>query len=307
MEKIEGKNISFGRVLTAVRMEKGLDLNQVSAAIKINQRVLQDLENEEHSKLPDDVYVKGFIRAYSDLLELDPGEMVKLYQESLTRYQNVLRKEAELVGYNPKFWTKFAGAFILMLLIVGFSIYLMPVTDNAPAVVEETTEIVETVAEPTQPDPEPEKVAVAEEVPAVEIKDENISEVPDEAPLQAEDENLKEETEEDAPEIVQEEPVSLEDDAEENVEDEVAQTEKEADTTPLYLKLHAIEETWVKIITDKEKPREFILKTGDLKELKGQNKFNLLIGNAGGVHVFLNDKPVEIDGKSGQVVTLMLP
>jgi hypothetical protein len=50
------------------------------------------------------------------------------------------------------------------------------------------------------------------------------------------------------------------------------------------------------------------LKPGDLLELEASSGYNLLIGNAAGVQLTLNGKPVEkFLGKSGQVVTIQIP
>jgi hypothetical protein len=46
---------------------------------------------------------------------------------------------------------------------------------------------------------------------------------------------------------------------------------------------------------------------GDQMELEAATGFNLLIGNAGGLKITLNGKPVSIPGKSGEVVTIELP
>jgi cytoskeleton protein RodZ len=73
------------------------------------------------------------------------------------------------------------------------------------------------------------------------------------------------------------------------------------------LAISAREETWMKIIIDGGKPKEYTLNSGDRLLLEAEVAFNLLIGNAGGVDLRLNDRPVERPGKSGQVITLQLP
>jgi hypothetical protein len=49
------------------------------------------------------------------------------------------------------------------------------------------------------------------------------------------------------------------------------------------------------------------LKPGEKISLSAESRFNLLIGNAGGVRLNLNGKPVPVPGKSGQVVNVTLP
>ncbi len=58
---------------------------------------------------------------------------------------------------------------------------------------------------------------------------------------------------------------------------------------------------------DEKGSTEYHLNSGDQIKLEADTAFNLLIGNAGGLKITLNDKPVSIPGKSGEVVTIELP
>ncbi|MBW1899651.1 MAG: DUF4115 domain-containing protein [Deltaproteobacteria bacterium] len=73
------------------------------------------------------------------------------------------------------------------------------------------------------------------------------------------------------------------------------------------LLIQAVEETWIKIIIDGKSPEEYTLAPGDRLELEALSIFNILIGDAGGVKLTLNEKPVKLHGKSGQLTTLQLP
>jgi len=73
------------------------------------------------------------------------------------------------------------------------------------------------------------------------------------------------------------------------------------------LLIQAMDDTWVKLITDGKSPDEYVLASGDRLELEALTSFNILIGNAGGVKLTLDEKPVQISGKKGQVLTLKLP
>ena len=75
----------------------------------------------------------------------------------------------------------------------------------------------------------------------------------------------------------------------------------------LLLSIIAIEATWIKVIIDGRKPKEYSLKSGERLELEAFDGFNLLIGNATGVQLLLNDKPIKVLGKKGQVVNIQLP
>ena len=73
------------------------------------------------------------------------------------------------------------------------------------------------------------------------------------------------------------------------------------------LHITAKEDTWMKVISDNQDPKEYNLASGDSLELEASSKFNLLIGNAGGVTLKLNDKEIPIAGKNGEMVNLDLP
>ncbi len=75
----------------------------------------------------------------------------------------------------------------------------------------------------------------------------------------------------------------------------------------LSLQITALEDTWVKVIIDEKESTEYSLSSGDDIKLEATTGYNLLIGNAGGIKITLNDKPVSIPGESGQVVTIHLP
>jgi len=75
----------------------------------------------------------------------------------------------------------------------------------------------------------------------------------------------------------------------------------------LFLKVTVLEDTWLKVIIDEKDSTEHTLTAGDKLELEATSGYNLLIGNSGGVKITLNDKPVPLPGKSGEVVTIHLP
>ena len=73
------------------------------------------------------------------------------------------------------------------------------------------------------------------------------------------------------------------------------------------LQVIAVEHTWLKVIVDGQNARSYNLKPADRLELEGTNSFNLMIGNATGLQIFLDERPVKIFGNSGQVVSLKIP
>ncbi len=70
---------SFGEILKNTREAKNLDLDKIAREISIDKRYLQGLEDEDNNAFPGEAYMIGFLRNYSNYLELDTNLMLKLY------------------------------------------------------------------------------------------------------------------------------------------------------------------------------------------------------------------------------------
>ncbi len=93
----------------------------------------------------------------------------------------------------------------------------------------------------------------------------------------------------------------------ENAADAEANPPEPAPEEKWLLNIHAVEDTWLKVLVDAEPFREYRLKRGDRLELSAADNVNLLLGSATAAKMTLNGKPVTIYGKSGQTVNLDLP
>lgn len=74
---------SYGAILRKAREEKNLDLNKISREISIEKRYLEGLENEDSGVFPGEAYLVGFLKNYSNYLELDTEFILKLYHNKL--------------------------------------------------------------------------------------------------------------------------------------------------------------------------------------------------------------------------------
>ena len=70
----------LGQLLREAREQKGVSLEQVEEATRIRQKFLQALEEGNYGALPAEAYVTGFLRTYAVYLELDPEEVIALYE-----------------------------------------------------------------------------------------------------------------------------------------------------------------------------------------------------------------------------------
>ena len=56
-------------------------VEKIAKETHISQKYLEALEEEEFSIFPGEPYLKGFLRTYSIYLNLDPDEMVRIYEK----------------------------------------------------------------------------------------------------------------------------------------------------------------------------------------------------------------------------------
>ncbi len=70
---------SYGELLRQAREEKNLNIEKISREISIESKYLTGLEDEDNGAFPGEAYMIGFLRNYSNYLELDTDYILKLY------------------------------------------------------------------------------------------------------------------------------------------------------------------------------------------------------------------------------------
>ena len=72
-------------------------------------------------------------------------------------------------------------------------------------------------------------------------------------------------------------------------------------TDSLYLTFSAKETSWVFVILDNNRTKEFTLSANSKFTITAAKDFKATIGNSGGVSLLVNDKPIDFTGTSGSV------
>jgi cytoskeletal protein RodZ len=88
----------LGNKLREARTRRKLSLAEAEAATKIRARYLQAIENEEWDQLPEDTYVRAFIRTYGRFLGLDGDHLA----EEQRRSRGAARPGERLPRVDPK-------------------------------------------------------------------------------------------------------------------------------------------------------------------------------------------------------------
>ena len=66
----------YGQILAEARKAKEMSPADVAAKLKLTVRQVEALEAEEEGQLPGDVFLRGFVRNYARLMELDTDEVI---------------------------------------------------------------------------------------------------------------------------------------------------------------------------------------------------------------------------------------
>jgi cytoskeletal protein RodZ len=76
------KDETLGQVFKRYRESEGLKIAQVEKDIKISHRMIEALEQDDYSALPDELYVKNIIKSYARYLSLDYNRLLSLYDSA---------------------------------------------------------------------------------------------------------------------------------------------------------------------------------------------------------------------------------
>jgi cytoskeleton protein RodZ len=85
---------SFGDSLKRQRLERSVNLREMSQATKISVRYLEALERNDFAALPGGAFTKGFVRAYAMFVGLDPEEMINHYLLEMSKRRTEPEPEA---------------------------------------------------------------------------------------------------------------------------------------------------------------------------------------------------------------------
>ena len=116
-------SLSFGRYLQAIRLEKKISLEKISAQTRIGLANLLLIEQEDIERLPAEVFVKGFLRSFADAIGADGDEAVGRYESRLNIVHKIAVSEDFIGKSPPRMWLKLLMSLILLGGIVASSIF----------------------------------------------------------------------------------------------------------------------------------------------------------------------------------------
>ena len=114
--------VEFGKYLSQQRELRGLSRDEVSRVTKISPSLITALEEGQVERLPGRVFIVNYVRAYAQVIGLEPDEAVLRYEEvdKATPEPSPVVLERE-----RRRWAWFILAGVLLVLGVGAYVALM--------------------------------------------------------------------------------------------------------------------------------------------------------------------------------------
>ncbi len=294
--------IPVGETLRRERLKRNLDLEEISGELKISTRFLQAIENDQYDKLPGGVFAKSFVRQYARLLGLDDEDLAGQVQQALApvepphpvdlprpsgfvSIQVPKVEEWEMVGDKRFKWSGWLSALVLVVvMLVCSAVYAwmqrpkaavtaQATAPPAPTTVQSAAAQPPVAAEPSgTPGATAPPTAPGETAPAP-------AQTPEQKPAEPKPAEPKSTT------------------AAESVKP------PNPDAT-VHVEITADEPVWVLARADGKYDFSGTMEPHTTRTVEAVKEVTLRLGNAGGVTILLNGKPIGPAGPKGQVRTL---
>jgi cytoskeleton protein RodZ len=293
---------SIGETLRRERERRNLGLEQISRELKISARFLEAIEGEHFEKLPGGVFARSFVRQYARMLGLDEDEMAAEVQRAMEPQSGVpefiqqskspepdirLPRVEAWQNVGDKSWSSSLPALALMVVVMLVCSGVYAWWQRHPSVIprEEPRAAVQTPAQ-----------APAVQAPATE---------PAAAPPVSSTQPALQSSAQSAPVQPVQPPPSPR--AAETTKPPVEASVRppvNAANAPVRVDVTADETVWVLAQGDGKYLFSGTLEANQTRTVQANDKVLLRLGNAGGVTITLNGKPIGAVGPKGQVRTV---
>lgn len=289
---------AFGDKLRREREMRGVTIAEMSESTKISKRWLQALEDEEFDILPGGVFNRGFVRSYARFLGINEEQAVADYVAASNeqppaedKFPLEIHEKEGTPPLNPKrSFVPVALAIIALVLVVGG--WTWWVKHKAQITAAHSSQAPQP-AVASQPAPstqtQPVSAATSSENTAL-------------ASEQSTDPNASKEnsgTKQDGSAMPEKTTVEADPDAKQTS----VETKKDL-TKAFTVSIKAKESSWISIVADGKTRWEGMLDPNTERSIKAGKELVLKTGNAAGLDISYNGKPLGALGKENQVRTL---
>lgn len=298
-DKVAG-SVGFGAILRAGREARGLDALHVADALRLSPRMVEAIEAEDLEHLPPPLFVKGYLRSYAALVEVDEVAVVQDFERRIPNRQSVQPlppHRRPTIDLNDVKRGRQLASVILVLVVLGGATFwwMQPASD------------VDRVDSSGQADTVLGSVESLEESPAVSSPLEPSVGESTTSSVDSLVDSLASPTAADAPqsesagavEVTQSTPIPpVVPPAPVTAPEESAPTE--AEVTTVLLKLRYQDDCWTEVRDARGRQLVYRLaKAGSEQEVSGTPPFSVYLGYAPGVSVEVDGKPVALSAIVG--------
>ena len=262
---------AFGDRLRREREMRGITLHEITESTKISRRHLEALEGEHFDQLPGGVFNKGFVRAYAHFLGIDEDQAVADYSAASNEQPDPEDKFPLEIHEEPNRELNPRKSVLPLAFAVAA---LVGILVGYGFWLKSRPHAAETTDTPRSSAP----VAVPEKPPAKASSASGTASVPAPAPAETSS----------APSPQQAAPA--------------APANKGEKAFVILIK--AKEDSWVSIVADGKSVMQRVLQADKKKKVKASKSLVLRTGNAGGIEVSFNGRPLGALGNENEPRTL---
>lgn len=277
-----------GQLLKEAREAAKLNVEDVARELRMTATKVRDLEADDYDKLHSDTFVRGYLRTYAKLLDLDPGALLDAYLEARRAQGWDESAEESPIQVSIPQPTKPLWRFALVILVLLAGLWALSVwfLDNRQAPSPDAA------LSDSLPDTSLQRVA-SEEPPAA-------SGVSNDDPEPPAENTVGETSEETQPGELSEQAPSPEVEALASTETGIRQASYTDPDVLDQLVLEFSDECWVEVVDARgDVLQTNLIQAGRVLQLSGEAPFNVKLGNAEAVTLSLNGEPYAFEAPAG--------
>lgn len=125
---VETHAISLGKILCEARERLGLSVSDVASQIKFAPRQIEALEADDFQRLPETAFLRGFVRSYAKILQLDAETLLAALPQKKTAQGDLVPNpvgdpfpDVHSVMQQNMIWL--GAALLLLIAVAGFAIW----------------------------------------------------------------------------------------------------------------------------------------------------------------------------------------
>mgnify|MGYP003536244350 CR=1 FL=1 len=275
---------SVGHILRKARMARGLSIDDVSRQLRLSNQQVEAIEKEDFDKLPGRTFLRGFVRNYASLCQLNPAPLLQMLPESEParfHYEKTPLKNKNLSFSDRRenSSNKRVMVLILMFAAVLGAYFVFENNDGQKlASLEHQTEV------KIGADKASVEIPLALSSAPVETPASKSFEIPLQLPSQNNAVN--------APNLTVQ-ALTLPGENKPVIQDAEKPLPTLSDIGTLHFKFNA--DSWVKVVDGKNSTiLEQLRKGGSEQTITGKRPLSVVLGNAAGVRLTYNDKDIDL-------------